>query len=98
MKKLILLLCLCGLIVGIWSTFISGVEPVISTDIALQQMNNTTEGHVATRTYLERIQPAARIWFPWLVCLALSLLFYKRELTELVNDKPAPTKPEGKQA
>ena len=39
-----------------WSTALSTFEPVISTDIAVRQMDDTTEGHAAMRAYTSRTQ------------------------------------------
>ena len=50
-KQLIIFCCITVIIWGMFSLGVKSVEPTISTDIALMQMNDTTEGHVATRGY-----------------------------------------------
>jgi len=52
------LLCITAIVLiwGVRAALLVGIEPVVSTDAALMQMEDTTEGHVAARTYLNKGQ------------------------------------------
>jgi hypothetical protein len=52
----LLFLTLFFMISYIQNYFLTSVEPVITTEVALQQMENTTSGHVVARTHLNIVQ------------------------------------------
>lgn len=56
-KRLVIFCCITAMIWATSSLIIKSVEPVVSTDVALLQMENTTEGHVASRGYFGNVQP-----------------------------------------
>jgi hypothetical protein len=70
-KKLVIALIMMVTIWGTWSIFQSAVGPVVATDAALLQMENTTAGHVVSRGYLENIRPM----FPVIPCIASLMIF-----------------------
>ena len=49
--KLIIAVVLIAVILGINTLFVSSVEPVNASDIALLQLNDTTFDHMVTRGY-----------------------------------------------
>lgn len=81
---------------SLWGLWVNGIEPEVSTQIALQQMENNVEGHVATRTYLNGAQraltsPGAPLFATVLIILIMFRSYIHKALAPLKSEAD-PTK------
>jgi hypothetical protein len=60
MKRFVIALALILVTWYGYSLLVTAVEPTVASDIALAQMNDTTEAHVVTRGYLNQGQNSVR--------------------------------------
>ena len=76
---------------GIRQTFLTGIEPVIASDVSINQMSDTTSGHVMSRAYLNDFQKI--IYSPILpVCISLLIfaMLFTSDIKQVIIKKKAP--------
>lgn len=87
-KRIIIFVIMTIMCWSLWSTFQVGVEPVISTDLALNQLNNTTEAHVLNRTYNEGVRKDVKNpVYPTVFSIALFAILFYNPIMSVINKK-----------
>lgn len=75
----------CIIILGaivLESIIMTGVHPVISADIAIDQVQNSDLSAVTQRTFDQ-----AKNWFSWLYCLPIVLLLWTGEIKKCISPR-----------